>query len=334
MAQTGETAGEAERRDHCPYSRSFSASFIENPRCPAFQAAAFTVTDTAERVLGPATTCRHLTVGNDSLRSGRFYPRCGLGDPAQRLSWVATVTPARLAMMRSLEEEFAELIAGDRTALLESKARLLAAGAMEGAQVELLEMQLSAFLDRLDHLIVERRDRLSDIGLPAELLQQVLHDWSLAWLRSRHLFSPAVAEMRLTAFAEPAAAFLGAGSRAGGARADAEILAAAGRLVIERTSDPLTLHLRGDVDVANSDAIATAVSAAIAEAGEVVVDFRDVLFCDLSGLRALVRVAGDCGTEQRIVVCGLPHQLRRALAIVGWADLPNLVVVDGTGVCA
>lgn len=328
-AQVGEDPGEAARGDdRCPYSRSFSPSSAENPRCPAFQAAVFTVTNTAHDVLGSATTCRHLTIGNNGRRSGRFYPRCGLGGPAQRLEWLAEVTPARLAVMRSLEEEFAELTGAERTALIEAKARLLARGQADGAEVERLEVQLSAFLDRVDELITERRDRLADVGLPADRLQELLHHWSLAWMRSRELFMPGLAQMGVGGLAPSAAAFLGADSYAGAATAHGEIVATAGRLVIERSGDPMRLRLLGEIDVANSDAVATAVSSALAGAAEVVVDFHDVLFCDLSGLRALVRAAEEAGAGQRIVVSGLPEHLRRALAIVGWTDLPHLVLTD------
>jgi anti-anti-sigma factor len=329
VAQVREELGEPARGDdRCPYSRSFSPSFAENPRCPAFQATVFTVTNTAHEVLGSATTCRHLAIGNHARHSGRFYPRCGLGGPAQRLEWLAEVTPGRLAVMRSLEEEFAELTGTERTALIEAKARLLGGGHTDGAEVERLEVQLSAFLDRVDQLITERRERLVDVGLPAERLQELLHDWSLAWLRDRELFTPAITELPVRGLTRPAGAFLGAGGPAGAAMAAGELVATAGPLVIERTGDPMGLRLRGEIDVTNSEAIATAVSSALADAAEVAVDFHEVLFCDLSGLRALVRAAEEAGADQRIVVRGLPAHLRRALAIVGWADLPHLVVID------
>jgi anti-anti-sigma factor len=200
--------------------------------------------------------------------------------------------------------------------------------------VEGLEVQLSAFLDRVDELIDERRDRLADVGLPAERLQELLHDWSLAWLRGRDLFTPAMPELRVHGFAGPAAAFLGADNPAAAATVAGELMATAGPLVIDRSGEPMRLRLRGEIDVANSDAIATAVSSALAEADLVVVDFHGVLFCDLSGLRALVRAAQESGAHQRIVVAGLPEHLRRALSIVGWADLPHLVVGDDVAALA
>jgi anti-anti-sigma regulatory factor len=316
--------------DRCPYSRSFTADSALNPRCPAYQAATFTVLDTSNRPLGSALTCRHLTVGNDARRVGRFYPRCGLGDADERLRWVATVTPGRLAVMRSLEEEFDELTRADRGALLEAKARLLAGRSADGPATDALEMQLSVFLDRVEDFISERSDRLADVGLRASQLRQLLADWSLAWLRGHRLFGPTMPDMRTGRFAPAAGALLGADVR-GGPQDDersGELIAEAGTLVIERDTEAGGLSLRGEIDVNNSDAIATAVAAALAGGGDVAVDFGEVLFCDLSGLRALVRAAASAPEGRRITVTGLPAHLQRAVRLVGWAELPALVITD------
>lgn len=110
--------------DRCPYSRSFSPEFADNPACGAHQPATFTATDTSDRALRAALTCSHLTIGTHPRHRGRFYPRCGLGDAGARLHWVATVTPGRLAVMRSLEEELDELTRADRAALRDAKTRV------------------------------------------------------------------------------------------------------------------------------------------------------------------------------------------------------------------
>jgi anti-anti-sigma factor len=328
VAQVREDVVEARPDDRCPYSRAFSTSFTENPACPAFQEATFSVTDTAHRSLGSRTTCRHLTTGSAPGRSGRFYPRCGLGAPDQRLVWLAAVTPGRLAVMRSLEAEFAELTAVDRVSLVDLKGRLLAAGHSGGQPVEQLEVELHSFLDRVDRLIDERRDRLADVGLPAERLKELLRSWSLAWLRSRQVGSPTVAEMRLRGFEAAAAAFLGGETAAVTPFPDGEVIAIAGGLTIARTADPPALLLRGEIDATNSDTVATAVAVAMEDDGYLFVDFRDVLFCDLTGLRALVSAAEAAGPARRIVVTGLSEPLRRVLGMVGWAELPTLVIAE------
>ena len=318
-----------EGADRCPYSRAFNAEFAANPACPAYQAASFTVLDTANRPLRSAVTCRHLTVGSDGRRRGRFYPRCGLGDAADRLGWVAAVTPGRVAVMRSLEEEFDDFARDDRARLIDAKARLLDGVADDGAAMDALEVELSAFLDRVDRFIDERGDRLADIGLDGTELRLLLSEWSLGWLRSQHVFGPAL-DVRPPGLGPRAAAFLGAGQVAGSARtshAD-EVVTLAGRLVIEPTEAPRGLRLRGEIDAGNSDAIATAVSGALAQGGDVAVDFSGVLFCDLSGLRALVRAATSATDGGRVVVTGLPSHLQRAIGIVGWSELPALVIAE------
>jgi hypothetical protein len=136
--------------DRCPYSRSFSAAYADNPSCAAYQAATFTVTDTANRALGSGITCRHLAVGADQRQRGRFYPRCRLGAADARLSWVAAVNHGRLAVARSLEEEFDGLTRADRDALFAAKAQLPAGGEAEVVAREALELQLSRFLDGVD----------------------------------------------------------------------------------------------------------------------------------------------------------------------------------------
>ncbi len=323
-AKSGEPTGPAV--DRCPYSRSFTPQFADDPSCPAYQGASFTVTDTADRPLGPVLTCRHLSVGTDPGRTGRFYPRCGLGSAADRLRWVAAVTPARVAVMRSLEEEFDEATLAERRLLLEAKARLPRA-APDAAAIEALEIRLAAFLDRVDVFINERTERLADVGLRASQLKDLLAEWSMAWLRSHRLYGPGIETLHRAVATPGAAAFLGAELEGPAASApDAAVVATAGPLVIERSEDPLVLHLRGEVDVTNSAAIATAVAGALDNADQVTVDFRGVLFCDLSGLRVLVRASEHARAGQTIVVSGLPEHLHRAMRMVGWSRLPGLVI--------
>jgi anti-anti-sigma factor len=109
--------------------------------------------------------------------------------------------------------------------------------------------------------------------------------------------------------------------------AERDLVARAGRLTIERGVDaPGVLLVSGEIDASSSDALATAVHAALATGDDVTVDFHNVLFCDLGGLRALVRAAATVSAGQSLRVAGLPRHLHRALQLVGWADLPGLVI--------
>ena len=68
--------------DRCPYPRPFPADFAD---CPSFEPMDFDATDSQDKPLGTWSTCRHLTTGSDVDNRGRFYPRCALGSPEQRL---------------------------------------------------------------------------------------------------------------------------------------------------------------------------------------------------------------------------------------------------------
>ncbi|TMD19653.1 MAG: hypothetical protein E6I99_15155 [Chloroflexi bacterium] len=70
------------KADRCPYPRPFREDFAE---CPSYEPMNFDATDSRNKPLGSWPTCRHLTTGNDVENRGRFYPRCALGSPEQRL---------------------------------------------------------------------------------------------------------------------------------------------------------------------------------------------------------------------------------------------------------
>src|SRR5256712_10645058 len=92
--------------DRCIYPRPFPEGF---DACPAFQATSFIAADSRNKPLGTWRTCRHLGTGNDLENRGRFYPRCALGDPRQRLQWLAQASPAKLDIVPALQAEFDQL---------------------------------------------------------------------------------------------------------------------------------------------------------------------------------------------------------------------------------
>lgn len=65
--------------DACPYPRPFAADFSG---CPTFEPQTWVPLDTHFQPLQPQRTCRHLIAGR---LDGSFYPRCALGDAAERL---------------------------------------------------------------------------------------------------------------------------------------------------------------------------------------------------------------------------------------------------------
>ena len=56
------------------------------------------------------------------------------------------------------------------------------------------------------------------------------------------------------------------------------------------------------------------------------VDLSRLEFSDVTGIRALVRVAEEARGGRRLVLRGLAPQISRVMAVVGWSELPNLVV--------
>jgi anti-anti-sigma regulatory factor len=116
------------------------------------------------------------------------------------------------------------------------------------------------------------------------------------------------------------------------------------QLVISRTGSPRELSITGAIDYYNAEAVASAVagelhaeadpadelSDAISGNGELHIDLSRLEFTDVTGIRALVHVAESAGDGRRLVLRGLPPRIRMVMRVVGWGDLPNLVIEEST----
>jgi anti-anti-sigma regulatory factor len=112
------------------------------------------------------------------------------------------------------------------------------------------------------------------------------------------------------------------------------------QLVIARTSSPPGLSLTGAIDYHNAEAVASALSSELVTAGDVSIVLADAItgngdlhldltrleFTDVTGIRALVRIAENAGDGRRLVLRGLPPRIRTVIAVVGWGDLPSLII--------
>jgi len=112
------------------------------------------------------------------------------------------------------------------------------------------------------------------------------------------------------------------------------------QLVIARTSSPAGLSLTGAIDYYNADAVAAALMSELGAAGDVSTVLADAIsgngdlhldltmleFTDVTGIRALVRIAENAGDGRRLVLRGLPPRIKTVIAVVGWGDLPSLVI--------
>jgi anti-anti-sigma regulatory factor len=112
------------------------------------------------------------------------------------------------------------------------------------------------------------------------------------------------------------------------------------QLVVSRTGVPATLSITGTIDYYNADAVAAALIAELSQTGDVATALSDAItgnldltldlsrleFTDVTGIRALVRIAETSAAGRRLVLRGLPPRIRTVMVVVGWADLPNLLI--------
>jgi anti-anti-sigma regulatory factor/anti-sigma regulatory factor (Ser/Thr protein kinase) len=323
--------------DRCPFSRPFPPDFGD---CAAHQAMAFVPTDTMHHPLRTELTCRHLTVGYTPATAGRHYARCGLGTAPERLRWLAAITPARLEVMRALQEELDAAVTAERDALLRARATQLALPD-QAAPREALEAALRRLLSTLAGFMAEQEQRFADAGLPVAPLLTLLEELCWSWAHTRPAHPRRGEAVRAPAFPPVAQAFLQPVSSAprrelvgravargqagvegnGGAApepAAAKALFDAAGLRVDRLPEGVSLH--GELDARNADLLGATLEAALDGAGEQHVDASGLFFCSLSGLRALVRTAQRLRPGARLVIHGMPEQTRRAMGLVGWAD--------------
>jgi anti-anti-sigma factor len=304
------------KEDRCPYHRPFEPSF---DGCPTFQAVTFVAADSTNRVLGRHTTCRHLTGG--TLAPGQYYARCAIGSEGDRLRWLARVGPARLEGFRAIQADFDACMAVRLSELLDAKAELLRSGESPKRRAA-METRLGAFLDDASAFVDQNSTRIAELELSTAAIKELVHEWAELWLKSRAV-EPTELDMT-----PPASAVADVHDSNGEPRkAEAitgQLLMDDGRLRVHRTFDPRGLIIAGEIDAANLDGFTEAVNEVAAEPGDLSIDMSGVSFCDLGGLRVLVRVAQDV----RVVISGLPPQLEHVLRLVGWAAVSNFVVVQ------
>ena len=89
-----------------------------------------------------------------------------------------------------------------------------------------------------------------------------------------------------------------------------------------------TLVLNGDIDEETYPALIEALSHIPRDSASLHVDLSAVTFCDLAGLRAIVRLA-DATTL--VILHGVPRPLHTVMKILGWDQEPGLVMPDRGG---
>ena len=101
-----------------------------------------------------------------------------------------------------------------------------------------------------------------------------------------------------------------------------------GILRITPTASPAGLAIAGEIDEATYPALVTTLRELAGGYQDVQLDLSGVSYCDLAGLRAIVRLADDGaqGQARQVRLHNVPQHIRAVLAIIGWDALPGLVV--------
>lgn len=92
------------------------------------------------------------------------------------------------------------------------------------------------------------------------------------------------------------------------------------QLVVDRTERPLGLRFVGEIDLTNSGAISSALRHVLDGLANIHLDLRQLVFCDVSGIRALLNVAEAVGPDRRLLLHGLAPEIERVIRVVGWSD--------------
>lgn len=89
---------------------------------------------------------------------------------------------------------------------------------------------------------------------------------------------------------------------------------------VEVSQEPgtLILHLRGELDAASRELIEAAAMAAIPSAYAVILDLRDLTFCDSSGVSMFVALAGKArAAGTTLTICNPRTAIARLFSITG-----------------
>ena len=95
-------------------------------------------------------------------------------------------------------------------------------------------------------------------------------------------------------------------------------------LAVERTEQPRGLRLAGEVDVSNVALVEQALDENRSLDDSLHLDLTELLFCDVSGIRAIVSFAQGLERDRRVLLHGLPARIEKVMNLVGWSELAGL----------
>jgi anti-anti-sigma regulatory factor len=102
-----------------------------------------------------------------------------------------------------------------------------------------------------------------------------------------------------------------------------------GVLRISGTGAPAVLVIAGEIDEATCPALVHALAGLADGPGEAHINLAAVTYCDLTGLRAILSLAGTDGDGQgrgakRLILHQVPPSLRTILQVIGWDATPGV----------
>jgi anti-sigma B factor antagonist len=100
------------------------------------------------------------------------------------------------------------------------------------------------------------------------------------------------------------------------------------RLRIDRTADPRSLKLVGELDLATVEDAADALSGDVVEDGDLTLDLSELTFVDSSGVHLLVQVARTLSGRGRLILAFPRDPVDRILDLNGVDKLAELVIID------
>jgi len=90
------------------------------------------------------------------------------------------------------------------------------------------------------------------------------------------------------------------------------------------------LAVAGEIDEDSYPALVDALGKLTAGLREIHINLAGVEYCDLAGLRAIIRLAGSAGRhdheDTRLVLHEVPGYLAAVLQILGWDTTPGLTI--------
>lgn len=91
-----------------------------------------------------------------------------------------------------------------------------------------------------------------------------------------------------------------------------------------QTRSPAGLKLTGEIDISNVDVMSQVLRDYADFDRPLHLDLSELLFCDVSGIRALVAYAQTVDNDRRLILHGLPVRIEKVLDALGWSETSGL----------